>query len=75
MSGFHIIISLVRANYSQFHNPGLIQCTAEASIGSDCSIKSAMKGSNVKFGVRWYKILFQAVFLFEIRMPDGQSFS
>ena len=52
MSGFHIIISLVRANYSQFHNPGLIQCTAEASIGSDCSIKSAMKGSNVKFGVR-----------------------
>ena len=47
-----MIISLVRANYSQFQYPGLIQFTAEASFGSDCSIKSAMKGSDVKFGVR-----------------------
>ena len=61
MGGFHIIICMLRSIYSRFFDSGLIELLSESGVGSLGSIKSAMKGSDVKFGVRCYKILFEAI--------------
>ena len=49
-----------------------MQLLVEASIRCDGSKKSSMKGSNVKFVVRCYKILFETIlrFKFEYLMDN-----
>ena len=48
-------------SYSRFYDSGIVELLVEAGVGSEGSIRSAMKGSDVKFGIRCYKILFQAI--------------
>ena len=61
MGGFHVIICLLRTLYSRFHDSGVVELLVEAGVGSEGSIRSAMKGSDVKVGIRCYKILFEAL--------------
>ena len=47
--------------YSPFYDSGIIELLVEARVGSKGSIRSAMKGSDVKFGIGCYKIIFEAI--------------
>ena len=60
MGGFHIVLCLLKTIYRRFYDSGIVELL-EAGVGSDGSIRSAMKGSDVKFGIRCYKILFEAI--------------
>ena len=61
MCGFHIVLCLLKPIYSRFYDSGRVELLVEAGVGSEGSIRSAMKDSDVKFGTRHYKILFKAV--------------
>ena len=61
MGGFHIVLCLLKTIYSHFYGSGTVELLVEAGVGSDSSIRSTMKGSDVKFGIRCYKILFEAI--------------
>ena len=54
------IVSL-KTIYSRFYDSGRVELLVEAGVGSEGSIRSAMKDSDVKFGTRHYKILFKAI--------------
>ena len=60
MGGFHIVLCLLKTIYRRFYDSGIVELL-EAGVGSDGSIRSAMKGSDLKFGIRCYKILFEAI--------------
>ena len=60
MGGFRIVLCLLKTIYRRFYDSGIVELL-EAGVGSDGSIRSAMKGSDVKFGIRCYKILFEAI--------------
>ena len=61
MSGFHRVLCLLKAICSRFYNSGIVELLVEAGVGSEVSIRPAMKGSDVKFGICCYKILFEAI--------------
>ena len=46
---------------SRFYDSGRVELLVEAGVGSEGSIRSAMKDSDIKFGTRRYKILFKAI--------------
>ena len=48
-------------SYSCFYDSGIVELLVEAGVGSEGSVRSAMKGLDVKFGIRCYKILFEAI--------------
>ena len=60
MGGFRIVLCLLKTIYCCFYDSGIVELL-EAGVGSDSSIRSAMKGSDVKFRIRCYKILFEAI--------------
>ena len=60
MGGFRIVLCLLKTIYRRFYDSGIVELL-EAGVGSDGSIRSAMKGSDLKFGIRCYKILFEAI--------------
>ena len=47
--------------YGRFYDSGRVELLVEAGVGSEGSIRSAMKESDIKFGTRCYKILFKAI--------------
>ena len=61
MGGFHIVLCLLKTIYSRFYDSGIVELLAEAGVDSKGSIRSAMKCSDVKFGIRCYKILFEVI--------------
>ena len=61
MGGFHIVLCLLKTIYSRFYDSGIVGLLVEAGVGSEGSIRSTMKGSDVKFGIRYYKILFETI--------------
>ena len=61
MGGFYVVLCLLKTIYSRFYNSGIVELLVEAGVGSDGSIRSAMKSLDVKFGIRCYKILFEAI--------------
>ena len=61
MGGFHIVLCLLKTIYSRFYDSGIAKLLVEAGFGSEGSIRSAMTGSDVKFEIRCYKILFEAI--------------
>ena len=61
MGGFYVVFCLLKTIYSRFYNSGIVELLVETGVGSDGSIRSAMKSSDVKFGIRCYKILFEAI--------------
>ena len=54
------IVSL-KTIYGHFYDSGRVELLVEAGVGSEGSIRSAMKESDIKFGTRRYKILFKAI--------------
>ena len=65
MGRFDVIIRIMWVISSRFHDSGLVELLVEASIRCDGSKKSSMKGSNIKFVVRRYKILFETILCFK----------
>ena len=61
MGGFHIILYILRTIYSRFKGSGIVELLAEAGVGGEGTIKAGMSGSNVKQGIRYYKLLFEAL--------------
>ena len=61
MGGFHIALCLLKTIYSCFYDSGIAELLVEAGVGSEGSIRSLMKGLDVKFGIRCYIILFEAI--------------
>ena len=61
IGGFHIVLCLLKTINSRFYNSGIVELLVEAGVGSEGIIRSVMKGSDVKFGIRCYKILFEAI--------------
>ena len=60
MGGFHVIICLMRTIFSRFKDCGMIELLAEVAVGTEGTIRAAMKGGDVKEGIRYYKILYEA---------------
>ena len=52
MGGFYVVLCLLKTIYSRFYNSGIVELLVEAGVGSDGSIRSAMKSSDVKLGIR-----------------------
>ena len=63
VDGFQIVLCLLKTIYSCFYGSGIVELLVElvGSVGSEGSIRSAMKGSDVKLGIRCYKIVFEAI--------------
>ena len=61
MDGFQIVLCLLKTIYSCFYGSGIVELLVEAAVGSEGSFRSAMKGSDVKLGIRCHKIVFEAI--------------
>ena len=61
MGGFHIMMCLMKTIYSRFQGCGLAELFSEAGVGSEDTIKAGLRGSNVKQGIRYYKLLFESL--------------
>ena len=77
MGGFHIVLCLLKTIYSRFCDSGIVELVVEAGVGFEGSIRPVMKGSDVKFEVRCYKILFEAILWtkIEFTMENVAEFS
>ena len=77
MDGFQIVLCLLKTIYSCFYGSGIVELLVEAAVGSEGSIRSAMKGSDVKLGIRCYKIVFEAILRIKIEfiMENVAEFS
>ena len=71
MGGFHLIMCLMRSVYSRFRGFGLVELLAEVGdLGGPGTIESSLKGSDVKFGIRLYKLLFEAFYRIKLKMLE-----
>ena len=70
MGGFHIMMCLMKTIYSRFQGCGLVELLSEAGVGSEGTIKAGLSGSNVKQGIRYYKLLFEALLRSKIAYLD-----
>ena len=61
MGGFHVVLCMLRTIYSRFNGCGLVELLSEVGLGGEGTIKKALKGGDVKEGVRFYKLLFEAI--------------
>ena len=57
---FHVILCLLRTIYSRVKDFGIIKLLVEAAVGTEGTIRSALRGGDVKLGIRYYKILYEA---------------
>ena len=60
MGGFHVVMCIMKTILSRFKDCGMIQLLAEVGIGSEGTIRAAMNGNDVKEGIRYSKILYEA---------------
>ena len=65
LGGFHVILCLLRTIYSRVKDFGIIKLLVEAAdrivpFGTEGTIRSALRGGDVKLGIRYYKILGEA---------------
>ena len=60
MGGFHVILCLLRTIHSRFKDSGIIELLVEAAVGTEGTIRYAPRGGDVKLGIRYYKILYEA---------------
>jgi hypothetical protein len=61
IGGFHISICLMKAIYSRFKGSGMVELLSDAGVGTEGTIKSGMNGTYVKQGIRYYKLIFEAL--------------
>ena len=64
--GFHIIMYMMKCIYSRFKRVGFPELLSEVGLGGSGTIENALKGGDVKAGIRYYKILFEAIFRIRI---------
>ena len=68
MGGFHVLMCLMKTIYSRFKGFGLTELLAEVGgLGGTGTIDNALKGGDVKAGIRLYKLLFEAVYRIKLR--------
>ena len=60
IGGFHVILCLLRTIHSRFKDSGIIELLVEAAVGTEGTIRSALRGGDIKLGIRYYNILFEA---------------
>ena len=60
MIGFHVILCLLRTIYFRFKDSYIIELLAEAEVGTEGTIRSAIREGDIKQGIRYYKILYEA---------------
>ena len=70
-----MIICMLRTIYSRFKGSGIVELLSEAGVGTEGTIQAAMKGSNVKQGVRYYKLLFEALLRTKLAHNEKQRSS
>ena len=66
MGEFHITICMMRCIHSRFKGFGFPELLSEVGLGGSGTIENALKGGDVKGGIRYYKILFEAIFRIKI---------
>ena len=57
MGRFHVILCLLGTIYSRFKDSGIIELLVEAAVATEGTIRSALRGGDVKLGIHYYKIL------------------
>ena len=74
MGGFHIVLCMMRSIYSRFRGFGLVDLLSSVGgLGGPGTIESALKGGNVKTGIRLYKLLFETFYRIKIRSFEELS--
>ena len=74
MGGFHVIIFLMQSIYSRFKGFGFVELLATVgSLGGSGTIESALRGGDVKLGVRL--LLFEALYQLTLEMLEEVSLS
>ena len=72
MGGFHIVICLMRSIASRFRGFGFIELLSEVGgLGGAGTIESALKGGDVKIGIRLYKLLFEALYRIKLKSIEN----
>ena len=66
MGEFHITICMMRCIHSRFKGFGFPELLSEVGLGGFGTIENALKGGDVKGGICYYKILFEAIFRIKI---------
>ena len=66
MGGFHIIICLMKCIYSYFQGIGFSELLSEVGLGGAGSIDKALKAGDVNDGIRFYKMLFEAIYRIKV---------
>ena len=73
IGGFHVILCLLRTLYSRFKDSGIIDLLVEATVGTEGTIRSALRGGDVKLGIRYYKILSEAFLRSKIQFLETST--
>ena len=61
MSGFCIILCMLRTIYSCFKHAGIVELLSSAGLGDKGTIKKALKGGDTKEAIYLYKLLLEAI--------------
>ena len=56
-----MLLSVLRSIYSRFQDSGIIELLVESGVSSEGTIRAAMKSSDIKQGIRFYKLLYAAL--------------
>ena len=54
------ILCLLKTIYSRFKELGIIELLVEAGVGTEGTIRSTIRGEDVKQSIRYYKISYEA---------------
>ena len=73
IGGFHVILCLLRTLYSPFKDFGIIELLVEATVGTEGTIRSALREGDVKLGIRYYKILCEAFLRSKIKFLETST--
>ena len=66
MEGFHIMICVMRTIYSQFKGVCFVDLMSEVGINGYGTIENALRAGDVKTGVRYYNLLYEALIQLKI---------
>ena len=61
MGEFHIIMCMLKTIFSRFKNSGIIKLFVYYGMSGEGTIRHALKGGEVKFGIHLHKLMFEAI--------------